>query len=198
MAARKRKCKICGNWIAEGDTSAVKYKTGYAHENCLLKQVKEKTQEKLDSKSNNSKGKKSTTKKPKAELKDPVSEEDYQKKKGFYEYVRKTAHLEKLPAKVYVLAERYIEQYNFTFESMHKTFIYMVEILDKELTGDGMGLIPYYHDEAMRYYQTIDEIKEKNKNVDLTKMYQNKTVKVRRKRPKTYKKLEFGDEEEDE
>ena len=201
--ARRRKCKICGNWIAEEDySSSVPYKNGYAHETCLFKQVKEVAKETLDGKPNKDtikpeKGNKRTSnKKPKAELKDPVSEEDYLKKKSFYEYVHKITQLDKLPAKVYVLAERYIEQYNFTFESMHQTLIYLVEILEKEVTGDGMGLIPYYHDDAIRYYENIKEIEQKNKDADLNNMYKKKTVKVRHNRPKTYKKVSFGDEEE--
>ena len=85
---------------------------------------------------------------PQAELKEALSEEEYAKKQQYYKYLRSLIEGEELSTKVYALTEDYIKRYGFTYESMYKTLVYLHEIIEKDLTGDVIGIIPYYHTES--------------------------------------------------
>ena len=91
---------------------------------------------------------------------------------------------QELSAKIYALTEDYIERYKFTYESMYKTLVYLHEIIEKELTGDVVGIIPYYHSEAAQYYESIDKVAELNKDIDISKMYKEKTILIQPKKKK--------------
>lgn len=179
---RQKKCVCCGELIGV-DEAPIPYKNRYAHERCfnlVMKTLKNDKDKKLDEIEGKSKRKLIKTR-PRAELKDSVSEEDYQKKKDYYSYLREIIGEDELNPKVYILTEDYIKKYNFTFESMHLTLTYLNEILCKELTGDVVGLIPYYHSEATRYYESCERIKETNNQVDINSMYQRKRVVIKPK-----------------
>ena len=177
----KRKCVLCGEWI-EDDTQSIPYKGRYAHIQCFnvaMKTIKKSKDEKLAEKS------KSKTKakapKPKAELRDAVSEEEYADKKQYYQYLR-TLIDDELSAKVYALSDQYISRYNFTFKEMYQTLVYLHEIVEKELVGDVVGLIPYYLSEAQNYFRSIEQIEEINKDIDVSKMYKKKIIKIQPKK----------------
>lgn len=185
--AGKRKCVCCGEFIGAGEES-VPYKGRYAHIKCFqiaVKALKKDKDEKLAEKVKEEKKKKTSTKsKPKAELKDPVSEEEYAEKKRYYQYLRDLIN-EELSAKVYALSDQYISRYNFTFKDMYQTLVYLHEILDKDLVGDIVGLIPYYYTEATKYYESISLIEERNKDINTSVMYQEKTIFIKPKQRKT-------------
>jgi hypothetical protein len=177
----KRKCVLCGEWI-EDDTQSIPYKGRYAHIQCFnvaMKTIKKSKDEKLAEKS------KSKTKakapKPKAELKDAVSEEEYADKKQYYQYLR-TLIDDELSAKVYALSDQYISRYNFTFKEMYQTLVYLHEIVEKELVGDVVGLIPFYLSEAQNYFKSIEQVEEANKNIDVSKMYKEKVIVIQPKK----------------
>ena len=121
---------------------------------------------------------------PKAELKEALSEEEYAKKQQYYKYLRSLIEGEELSTKVYALTEDYIKRYGFTYESMYKTLIYLHEIIEKDLTGDVIGIVPYYHTEAMQYYESVDKLEEHNESMDISNMYKEKTIIVQPKRRK--------------
>ena len=176
----KRKCVICGEWI-EDNTQSIPYKEKYAHTICFnisLKAIKKDKDEKLAEKS---KSKAKATPKPKAELKDAVSEEEYAEKKQYYQYLRQLIN-DELSAKVYALTDQYISRYSFTFKEMYQTLVYLHEIVEKDLVGDIVGLIPYYYDQAQHYYKSIEHVAEVNKNVDVSKMYKEKVVMIQPKK----------------
>lgn len=180
--AGKRKCICCGEYIGT-DEESVPYKNRHAHIKCfqisLKTMQKEKTQQ-LSDKANEKKAKTKSSPKPKAELKDAVSEEGYAEKKQYYQYLRSLIHGE-MSAKIYALSDQYISRYDFTFKNMYQTLVYLNEILEKELNGDIVGLIPYYYTEAEKYYESIASIEENNKNIDTSTMYQEKIIYIQPK-----------------
>lgn len=182
--ARKRKCICCGKYIGT-DEESVPYKSRYAHVKCFqstVKTIKKDKDKKLAEKANSKEKKKKSTK-PKAELKDALSEEEYAEKKQYYQYLREL-HNEELSIKVYTLSDLYINRYNLTFKKMYQTLVYLHEILEKDLVGDIVGLIPYYYTEAVKYYENIAEIEERNKDIDTSTMYQEKTIFIKPKQRK--------------
>ena len=192
MAATK-KCQICKKDILEGEET-VPFKKKYAHTVCFnvyMKAVSETKKDELDQKLQEKK----TTKrkaKPKAELKDPMSEEEYQDKKEFYEYVRQLIGNEDIPVKIYAIVSKYIDQYGFDFASMKQTLMYLHDIKQKELVGDIVGIIPFYYDEAKAFYKEVDRIDRQNQNVDSNGMYKQKTIYIKPKK-REIKQLSFDD-----
>lgn len=182
--AGKRKCVCCGEYIGT-DEESVPYKGRYAHVKCFqitLKTIKKDKDEKLKEKVKNTKSKKIS--KPKVELKDPLSEEEYKEKKGYYDYLRQFFENEQIPSQVYAITDNQIKKYGFTFKNMHRTLVYIHEILGKELNNDVVGIIPYFYTEAIKYYESIAEIEERNKDIDTSTMYQEKTIFIKPKQRK--------------
>ena len=176
----KRKCIICGEWI-ENNSQSIPYKGKWSHEKCFqiaVKAIKKDKDEKLAEKT---KPKAKSTPKPKAELKDAVSEEEYAEKKQYYQYLRELIN-DELSAKVYALSDQYVSRYNFTFKEMYQTLVYLHEIVEKELVGDIVGLIPFYLSEAQNYFKSIEQVEEVNKSIDISKMYKEKIVRIQPKK----------------
>lgn len=182
--ARLKKCAICGEFILETELS-VPYKSNRSvHERCFqvsLKAIKKDKDSKLEEKAKASK--KKTSPKPRAELKEAMTEEEYVEKKAYYSYLRSIIG-DDLPVKVYALTDNYIKQYNFTYESMRQVLVYLNEIIEKELTGDVVGLVPYYHSEAQTYFDSVKRVEEVNKGADMSQMYQEKVIKIQPKKKK--------------
>ena len=186
----KRKCIICGEWI-ENNSQSIPYKGKWSHERCFqlaVKVIKKDKDEKLAEKSK-SKTKSKSAPKPRAELKDAVSEEEYADKKQYYQYLRQLIN-EELSAKVYALSDQYVSRYNFTFKEMYQTLVYLHEIVEKELVGDIVGLIPFYLTEAQNYFKSIEQVEEANKDIDISKMYKQKVIRIQPKK-KNIKQLDI-------
>jgi hypothetical protein len=181
--ARQRKCVICNELIV--DEQGVPYKERYAHQKCFniaMKTLQKDKNKQIDKVAEKKKvGRKA---KPKVELKEALSEEDYKEKQQYYQYLRQMIEENELSAKVYALTEDYIKRYAFTYKSMYQTLVYLHEIIEKDLTGDVVGIIPYYHSEAMQYYDSINKVAEFNENVDISNMYKEKTIVIQPKRRK--------------
>ena len=199
---RKRVCVLCGKPITDNNDS-VPYKGRYAHSDCFRVAVKavhvnktEKLEEKAEKAEQKTKKKRGRAAKPKAELKDSITEEQYIQKKLYYDYLREFLGI-KLPAKIYVLTERYIEQYDFTYQRMYQTLTYMHNILEKEFTDDIVGLIPYYYDKAERHYHSVKQVEENNKDKNISGMYKNKIVYIdpKKKKRKQIDITSIGEEE---
>lgn len=177
-----RKCVICNEIL---DEQGVQYKGRYAHQKCFniaMKTLQKEKNREIDKVAEKKKvGRKA---KPKAELKEALSEDEYRKKQQYYNYLRELIDGQELSAKIYALTEDYIERYKFTYESMYKTLVYLHEIIEKELTGDVVGIIPYYHSEAAQYYESIDKVAEFNKDIDISQMYKEKTIPIQPKKKK--------------
>lgn len=180
MRMATKKCLLCGEFIL--DTDFVPYKNRYAHTRCFNASVKavsinksEKIKQAKKEKNQNLKTESKT--KTKAELKDALSEEEYKDKKQFYDYLNNTLGVPS-SAKIYALVDRYKTIYGCDFKLMYKTLIYLNEIADIVLTGDVVGLIPYYYDEADKWFKKIEQLEEQNKNMNMGNMYKETTVHI--------------------
>jgi len=173
---RKRVCVLCGLTI-EDNNDSIPYKNRYAHIACFRAAAKaihvDKT-EKVKKKEAEKKTK--PVSKPKAELKDALSDEEYIQKQLYYDYLCKTTGIAELPVKIYALTENYIKKYNFTFQGLYATLTYMHNILEKEFGEDIVGLIPYYYTEAQAHYKAVKSVGDRNKDVNTEGMYKKKTV----------------------
>jgi hypothetical protein len=178
MAGRLKKCVCCGEKIT-AEEPAVPYKGRYAHQRCFnasIKAIHVDKQDKLKEKSE----KKKKTPKPKTELKDGMSEEEFKEKKQYYDYIRQITGEQQLTAKIYAVSNGFLNQYpSFSYTSMYQTLVYLNEIIEKELNEDVVGLIPFYHNEAQNFYDSVLRIEEKNKDKDITDMYQEKVVRIK-------------------
>lgn len=174
--ARPKKCLICGKSIVNPD-DAVPYKGRFVHSDCFnigIKAITMNKQEALSEATQSKREKKEKVVTPKAEkLNDAVSEEEFENKKKYYTYLRSLIGDDVSP-KIYAVTKKQMDIYGFTYEQMYQTLVYLNEILEKDLKGDVIGLIPYYYKEAVRYYEDIERIKKKN--IDMTGMYEKKIV----------------------
>ena len=177
------KCCICNELIT--DEQSVPYKGRYAHQKCFniaIKTLQKDKSKQIDKVAE--KKKRGRKPKPQAELKEALSEEEYEKKQQYYKDLRSIVEEQELSAKVYALTEDYIKRYSFTYETMYQTLVYLHEIIEKDLTGDIVGIIPYYYSEAMQYYDSINKVLELNEGVDVSNMYKEKTIRVQPKNRK--------------
>lgn len=181
---RKRVCVLCGLTI-EDNNDSIPYKNRYAHIACFRAAAKaihvDKT-EKVKKKEAEKKTK--PVSKPKVELKDALSDEEYIQKNLYYDYLCKTTGIAELPVKIYALTENYIKKYNFTFQGLYATLTYMHNILEKEFGEDIVGLIPYYYAEAQAHYKAVKSVGDRNKDVNTEGMYKKKTVYINPKQKK--------------
>lgn len=176
--SRQRKCVICGEPIIN-ENDSIPYKGRYAHNHCFDISLKVLHSDK-DDKIKKKKEKSLSKPKPKIELKDAMSEEEYADKKLYYSYLRTLLDNE-LSAKIYTLSDGYIKKYGFTFKQMYNTLVYLYEIKHKELIGDIVGLIPYYLDEAEKYYSSLSELEIINSNKNIDEMYAHKMIQIKPK-----------------
>ena len=173
-----RKCAICSKLIEDEDDQ-IPYKNRYAHKTCFNTYIKGLSAGKLE-KTEQKKKKKDAPKvvKPKIEQKDPLSEEDYQEKKAYYDYLR-TLIGEQIPTKIYAITEKIMSKYPYDFAGMRRTLVYLNEVVEKELTGDVVGIIPFYYDEAEKFYQEVDRVEQNNQDKDINTMYKEKVIKIK-------------------
>lgn len=174
-----RKCLVCNESIL--DEQGVPYKGRFAHQKCFNIAIKMIQKDKTEKVADVEKKKRGRPPKPKAELKADMSEEEYREKQDYYNYIRYIIDANELGAKVYALSEDYIKRYCFTFSSMHQTLLYLHEIISRELTGDVVGIIPYYHAEAMQYFNSLIKTEEINRNIDTSNMYKERVIQIKPK-----------------
>ena len=184
-----KKCVICTEAILE--EPGIPYKGRTAHQMCFNAAIKVLQRDKIEKVADAEKKKTGKPSKPKAELKSQVSEEEYQQKQGYYNYIRSIIKDTELNAKIYAVSEDLIKKFGFSFSSMHKTLIYLHEIMCKELTGDIVGIIPYYHSDAQAHYLGIDKVEKINRDVDTSSMYREKTIQIK-PRKKIIKQIDIN------
>lgn len=176
-----KKCVVCGENILPTDI-AIPYKGRYAHQKCFDEAMK--TLNKVKKETLKAKTGSQRKRKPQAVLKDGMSEEEYAKKKQYYDYLKSLINDDELSVKQFAVSEKYIEHYGFNFEGMYQTLVYCNEILHKELKGDIVGIIPYYYSDAQNFLKDVETIESKNKTVDWNKYYPLKIIKINSKKRK--------------
>ncbi len=123
-----KKCIICNEPIS--DEQGVQYKQRFAHQKCFNIAMQTLQKDKAEKISKTQKRKPGKTAKPKAELKEALSEEEYNIKKNYYDYLRELIGGSEINSKIYAVSEDYIRRFGFTFLSMHQTLIYLHEIIE--------------------------------------------------------------------
>ena len=192
------KCYLCGKVIGDNE-KVIPYKKTTVHQKCFDHVMKGYTQiehsitkQKEDEKKQ---AKKEATNKikPVEVTKEGLSEEEYQFKRSYYSYLRNTLNLSDLPSKYYVMTDKQIEKYDYTYSGMYQTLIYLHDILEKEFNAEKniVLLIPYYYEEADTYYADIKRLEENNRGKNINKMYQQRTVKVTKEKKNKSKTWDF-------
>lgn len=188
----KRKCVICGNEIETNDIKLVDYKNRKAHEKCFNNFIKIQTTTKTNQLKEKASQKKSGTKTTSAKkdtLSDFKSEEEFQERKDLIDYLKKLLQTEEINAKVLHLLQTYRNKYKWSDANIKKALVWFYELktesdsnaYKKTLYPDKVGILPYIYDEAMRYYQTIEEAEKRNNDVDISQLYQSKRIKIKHK-----------------
>lgn len=176
--SRLKTCKLCGKSIQPNETP-VPFGIRFAHETCFENWTIEAINQK--NKELKNKGKKQKDQKPVKELKNGLSEEEYKEKTKYYDYFRKVLGKEQLPVKIYKLTDDYIRLYNVNYLDLYHTLVYVNEILQKQLKGDIIGLLPFYITQAQAYFIDVKQIEKEIEKIDLNKMYSTKNVKINKK-----------------
>lgn len=189
MAAYK-KCSLCGEYITVG--TPIPFKGKFVHDKCFNIGVKSVAGNKADKikQAKKEKKEKKSEPKPKAELKDALTEEEYQWKKQFYEYLNINLGVQNSP-KIYTLVDKYRNEYGCNFELLYKTLVYLNDISDINLTGDVVGLIPYYYAEADKWFRRIEELENNNKDINVGEMYKEKTIHITKQQKKNRKLIDI-------
>ena len=169
----KRKCVICGEFIENNDES-IPYKKRYAHINCFNVAMKVVTTEKNKKTTTNNK---TSKKKPQKELKEGLTEEEYQEKTKLCDYIREKTKSD-LTVKIYKLIEDYKKKYKLSYHDMYMTLYWYFSIKGNPVEGDMVGIIPYTYDEAKKSMEKLQSVQEDcEKKLDkIQELYPNKTI----------------------
>lgn len=185
-----KKCVICGNIIKDGEET-IPYKSRTAHLKCFNNMSKITGVERIKRETPVKKTAATKPKKALTELKEGLTEEEYQEKKAFFDYLRKLINTSELSAKIYKLTGDYLKIYpRFTYTGMQNTLKYYFEITGHPISGDCVGIIPYYYDEAEKYWSSVENIKKANEKVDADGMYKIKQYQFK-PRPYTRKLIDI-------
>lgn len=91
--------------------------------------------------------------------------------------------------------KNFMEEYKYTIPSIHYTLWYMLYVLNLELfnyeQGSILNLVPYYHDEAKKYYNDTVRIKKEFANFEQTN--EKRTVSYNPKPVKRLLNITFDD-----
>lgn len=188
-----RKCALCNEMFGIKEKQ-IPYKNRFVHEKCFnveAKIIKKEKDKALRSKAEE-KDKKAPVKKPVAELKDGMTEEEYQQKKEYYNYLKLLIGEEVLSAKIYKVSEDYIKRYNFTFHGMYLTLKYWFGLLGNEVKGDCVGLIPYHYTEAEKRMSELNKSKEINESLVNEDLYTFKKVQINPHKKVNRKQIDIG------
>lgn len=170
----KRKCVICGEYI-ENNEDSVPYKNRYAHIKCFNVAMQLVT----TNKSTKTKSKTTSPSKPKPqkELKEGLSEEEYQEKQKLCNYIREQTHRD-LSIKIYKLIEDYKKKYKLSYNDMYMTLYWYFTTQGNPVEGDMVGIIPYTYDEAKANIEKMQELQKdcRDKLKHMEELYPSKTI----------------------
>lgn len=121
-------------------------------------------------------------------------------KQALEEYIMKLFNTTYVDARIQKQIKQYIEEYNYTYSGIHKALIYHFEVKkgDIEKANGGIGIVPYTYQTAYRYYYSLWEAQQKNKDVvvnDYIPKVKEITIPVPQRQVKKRKLFTFLDEE---
>lgn len=193
MATRRKRCPICGELI-DDDQKAIPYGQRFIHEGCFKNMstlVTGKKQSDGKVREAEHKHREQARKKEKQEAQRhpqitiEVTEEEYKEKKETLAYLEQRTG-QPSNAKVYQVLKNYCTKYGFTYQGILDTLQYYCEVLEKPLTGDGVGIIPYYYGEARVYMERFKANQHINDSItpqQLRDMYKETVITIKRKKP---------------
>lgn len=174
------KCPICELGVAKEE--AIPYKNRYLHPACFNNTIKVTVNEKkkqAEKKIIERKG--SSTKKPKAELKDGLTEQEFQDKQILFSTIKRIQGSEVITAKTHKLISDYMKNYGFTFKGIAQSLEFFYEIADNSATEDCIGIVPYIYDESQEFFSLGEKTLKANEDIDFNKideMYKTNVVKI--------------------
>lgn len=119
---------------------------------------------------------------------------------NLYEYIKKLYNVDKVSVRIMTQLHRYKKENKLTDYGILNTLIYVHEIntnikIDTEM--DTVGIIPYYYDEASKYFQNKERISEQAEYVNDNEKEINITSRVSFKIENNQKELDIGGEWEE-
>ena len=197
----KKKCVICGNFI-ETDEKTVPYKNREAHVSCfnnMLKLMNKEKKKQLEEKQEEEK--KVRVRKPKEELKNAMTEKEFQEKQDLFDYIRKITNEEEISVKNHTLIKRYVSDGLMDYKGILDSLLYVydylgiTELQEKGIrlnSKDPLGFVPYIYDEAKKTFKDIEKANAYNANSftedNISSMYKTVTYKVTQK-PREIKQI---------
>ena len=104
-----------------------------------------------------------------------------------YEYIKDIYNFSTVPILFITQLNKYRKDENYPLTSigMYYTLKYYYEILENEILDDkGVGIIPYYYDQASKYYSKVFDLEEKAESFT----FKDKKQIIKTKRYDTYNK----------
>lgn len=120
---------------------------------------------------------------------------------NLYEYIKKLYNVKQVSLRMITQLKRYKKENKLTDYGMLNTLIYVYDInsnvvLDTDL--DSVGLIPYYYDEASKYFENKERISEQAEYVNNNEKEIHVVTRTSFKLENNKKELQIGGEWEDE
>lgn len=104
-----------------------------------------------------------------------------------YEYIKGIYNFSTVPILFITQLNKYRKDENYPLTSigMYYTLKYYYEILGNKIVDDkGVGIIPYYYDQASKYYSKVFDLEEKAESF----IFEEKKQNIKTKRYDTYNK----------
>lgn len=83
------------------------------------------------------------------------------------DYIKKIYGIDTLSIKIIRQIQKYRDEYHYSYSGIHKTLIYVNEVKHKIKVIDGIGIVPYYYEEAKKFYENLWAVKSKNANKNI-------------------------------
>ena len=187
-----RKCLYCNEPILPDDETK-QIKNRYAHVKCFelhVKSLDEGYQIQKKEKVEEKKAQKIKTPKSIEDVKKGLSEQEFQEKKVLYAYLKTILEDQEIKPQHHVLINKYMNEYCYSYLTLYQILFYIFTILEKPVKGNPIGLVPYYADEALKYYEELDALEERNKDKDIRNMYERTSVKISKRKANTAQALQ--------
>ena len=92
-----------------------------------------------------------------------------QEKDNFFKYVCEIFKLKSPGPKIYSQANSFVQYKHYTYKGMQYTLEYIYKVIQKKdnqpFDAKSIGLIPYYYEEAKKYFTKIEIKKENNQKI---------------------------------
>lgn len=191
-----KKCAICNNFIKENEESC-SYKGNTVHKTCLDAMARQALKDAEVKKSKETtikkKAKDPVLKKesPVKELKEGLSEEEYQEKQMLFDLIRSIQGTEKLSAKTYKIIDnlRKMPRRNYTYDQIRKAILWKRSNDNGNINwSDFAGYIIYFIDDGIKAWDDADKANGQNAEIIKDKTIYSERI-IKRPAPKSSVKL---------